>query len=85
MNKTLKLIYFAHVREVIGASQETWQTQANTIAELRSELAGRGDGYAQALTPQQVLRYGVNQYMVDADTAVEDGDEVAFFPPVTGG
>lgn len=85
MEKTIKVIYFARVRETVGVSQEVWQTEAATVGELRQELAERGQGYAQALAPNQVLRYGVNQYMVDENTPVNEQDEVAFFPPVTGG
>lgn len=83
--KNIKLIYFASVREAIGLSEEQWITQAQTVLELRKELIERGSPYAEGLAAQKVLRYGVNQYMVDGNALIKDGDDVAFFPPVTGG
>lgn len=81
----LCIFYFARVREEIGLSAERVQSTATTVGELRSELADRGDNYAQALGPSQVVRCAVNQDMVEDEAPLHDGDEVAFFPPVTGG
>ena len=83
--KQINLRYFAKVRETLGKGQETYQTKAATVAELRVELAAQGGVYAEALKEGQVLRTAVNQYMVAEDTTISAGDEVAFFPPVTGG
>ena len=84
-SKKIDIRYFAKVREVIGLSEEVFETQAATVAELRTELMNRGGGYEAALQAGQVLRTAVNQYMVAEETPINDGDEVAFFPPVTGG
>ena len=84
-SKKIYIRYFAKVRELIGCSEEGYQTQSDTVAALRVELANRGGAYKEALEAGQVLRTAVNQYMVAEDTAIGDGDEVAFFPPVTGG
>lgn len=83
--KNVKLIYFASVRELIGRSQEQWTTHAQTVSDLRQELLAREGGYAEALAEEKVLRYGVNQCIVDGGTIINDGDDIAFFPPVTGG
>ena len=83
--KQINLRYFAKVRETVGKTQESYQTSATTVGELRIELAAQGGAYAEALKEGQVLRMAVNQYMVPEDTAINAGDEVAFFPPVTGG
>ena len=78
--------FFASVREALGASSETLQLPAGvgTVGDLRAHLAGRGDVWQQALG-NPALRMACNQVMCGADTALADGAEVAFFPPVTGG
>jgi molybdopterin synthase sulfur carrier subunit len=77
--------YFASIRELVGLSQETFSTTSETLQELRQELIGRGDPYAQALGTDMVIRMALNQKVSDADAILADGSEVAFFPPVTGG
>lgn len=83
---SLKILYFASLREVLGTSGEQLPLPAGvaTVAALREHLAARGDDWRK-LTESKSLRAAVNQKMVDADAAIADGDEVAFFPPVTGG
>lgn len=83
---SLKILYFASLREALGTSGEDIAVPSGvaTVADLRAHLAGRGDAWL-ALTQSKSLRAAVNQKMVDAQAAVADGDEVAFFPPVTGG
>ncbi len=80
----LQINYFASVREALGKSTETLSTRAATVAELRTQLIARGEPYASALSDGR-LRAAVNHAMVDDAAALNDGDEVAFFPPVTGG
>ena len=79
--------YFASLREALGTGRERVSSAAGTVAELRLELAARGGAYAQALAPERRVRAAVNQDMADADAALAPGQvqEVAFFPPVTGG
>ncbi len=79
------VLYFASVREVVGLASEPWQTQASTVAQLRQELLARGAPWADALDSARHLRCAVNQTMVAPETPIAAGDEVAFFPPVTGG
>lgn len=83
----LELRFFASLREALGVSQESVTTpdSVKTIAELRTYLAQRGNPWSEVLADGKVLRCALNQHMVDASTALQDGAEVAFFPPVTGG
>ncbi|QJD93083.1 molybdopterin converting factor subunit 1 [Duganella dendranthematis] len=78
--------FFASVREAVGASSESMALPAGvaTVGALREHLAARGEQWQQALS-HPALRMACNQVMCDADTAIADGAEVAFFPPVTGG
>lgn len=82
----IKLLYFASLRERLGTGTESFELSAGiaTVAMLRDALAQRG-GVWEALTTMRNLRVAVNQTMVGFDTRLKDGDEVAFFPPVTGG
>lgn len=83
---TVKVLYFASLREAMGASAEAIDLPAGvaTTGALRDHIAARGEPWA-ALARARNLRCAVNQAMVDFNAAVEAGDEVAFFPPVTGG
>jgi molybdopterin synthase sulfur carrier subunit len=83
----LELRFFASLREALGISQEsiTIPATVKTIAELRTHLIERGNPWSEVLAEGRVLRCALNQQMVDANTALQDGAEVAFFPPVTGG
>ncbi len=82
----VKLLYFAGLREALGTSGEELALAAGIadIAALRQQLASRGEPW-DALLRTRNLRVALNQRMVDESAAVADGDEVAFFPPVTGG
>ena len=84
MSVTVK--FFASVREALGTASEVLELPAgvSTVGALRAHLAARGDVWQQALG-SAALRMACNQVMCDADAAVSDGAEVAFFPPVTGG
>jgi molybdopterin synthase sulfur carrier subunit len=81
----IQLRYFASIRETIGQGSESVDTPAATLAALRDELIARGGAHAQALARGKPLRVALNQQMCGEDTALVDGAEVAFFPPVTGG
>lgn len=81
----IQIRYFASIRETIGQSQEVLETRAATAGQLRDELIARGGVYTQALARGKSVRMAVRQTMSPEATALEDGDEVAFFPPVTGG
>lgn len=83
----MKLMYFAWVRQRIGVASETIEPPADavTVDALVAWLRTRGPGYAEAFKDTRAIRYAVNQDYVEADHPVAVGDEVAFFPPVTGG
>ncbi len=83
---TVKILFFAGLREALGTGTEALALPAGvaTVGELRDLLAARGEPWA-ALATTKNLRVAVNQQMVGFDTPVKAGDEVAFFPPVTGG
>ena len=83
----LELRFFASLREALGTSQETIEIleEVKTVSQLRAHLIARGGVWAEALAEGKLLRCALNQTMVDANSALKDGAEVAFFPPVTGG
>lgn len=83
----MKLLYFAWVRQMIGTSEENFACPANvaTVRALAAHLATRGGGYAQVFGDPARLRAAVNQEHAGFDARVTEDDEVAFFPPVTGG
>jgi sulfur-carrier protein len=80
------VLYFASLREALGSAGEEIALIDGiaTVADLRAHIAGRG-GIWQQLAQTRNLRAAVNQAMVGFDAPVKAGDEVAFFPPVTGG
>lgn len=81
----LSVKYFASVREAIGMGGEAVDTSAATLGALRDELIARGGAYASSLARGKAVRLARNQVMSDEAAMLADGDEVAFFPPVTGG
>lgn len=83
MNITVR--YFASIREAMGTGIEALATSATTVAALREELMARSDAAAHALAHGKAVRMALNQDMCHGDAALKAGDEVAFFPPVTGG
>ena len=81
---TVNVRYFAAVREALGIAQEKLSTNAQTLEDLRAELMQRDPLWANTLGRAD-LRAALNQHLVGFDTVLNAGDEVAFFPPVTGG
>ncbi|MEY4495726.1 MAG: hypothetical protein RL744_790 [Pseudomonadota bacterium] len=83
----LELRFFASLREGLGLSGESITTppEVKTIADLRGYLAQRGNPWSEVLASGKVIRCALNQEMVSDSTALVEGAEVAFFPPVTGG
>jgi molybdopterin synthase sulfur carrier subunit len=81
------LLYFAWVRQKIGRREETLALPdgVKTVAELITYLQAQGSGYAEAFADPARLRAAVNQTHAGFETALREDDEVAFFPPVTGG
>lgn len=81
----IRIRYFASVREAIGRADESIDTDAATLGALRDELVARGSPYAESLARGKAVRLALDQLMVNETTALREGGEVAFFPPVTGG
>ncbi|MBV1901527.1 MAG: molybdopterin converting factor subunit 1 [Kordiimonadaceae bacterium] len=82
-----QLLYFSKVREKIGIGDETIKLPDTiaTVADLVAHLRGLGEGYKSALADMAFIRVAINQNHVGIDHAVTNADEIAFFPPVTGG
>ncbi len=82
----LKILYFASLRETLGVGSESIDCPAGvrTVGDLLKCLAERGGEWGK-LTTLTHVRYAVNQEMARLNSPVQAGDEVAFFPPVTGG
>jgi molybdopterin synthase sulfur carrier subunit len=76
--------YFASVRERIGIAREQVAAEVATVGELVAVLSAQGDAYRTLFDTSNLL-CAVNQELVDLSAGLESGDEVAFFPPVTGG
>ena len=83
----ITVLYFARLREALGKSSERIELPANVrdLEGLRAFLVARGGAWEQELAPSKPVRAAVNQAMAVGDVPLADGDEVAFFPPVTGG
>ena len=83
----MRILYFAWLREKVGTAEEAVAPPAEvaTVNDLLGWLAERGGGFAEALADRSLVRVAVNQTYVDGDHPVAANDEVALFPPVTGG
>jgi molybdopterin synthase sulfur carrier subunit len=82
----IRVRYFASLREAVGTdAEELPPAQAGSVAEIRALLRARGGLWAETLAEDRRVLAAVNQQMARPDTPVADGDELAFFPPVTGG
>lgn len=81
------LLYFASLRERLGRSREEVALPPGipTVESLVEHLRARDERWTEALAPGKAWRVAVNQRMADPATTLKPGDEVAFFPPVTGG
>ncbi len=83
----MKLLYFAWLRQRIGMAEEdvTLPSDISTVGDMLEWLRRRSDKHAEALADLSVVRVAVNQDYARSGDPVGDGDEVALFPPVTGG
>jgi sulfur-carrier protein len=83
----IKVLLFANLRERVGQPVEVVEIPdaASTVAGLRIHLMKRGGAWQEILSDMKVVRVAVNQDMAAANAPLNPGDEVAFFPPVTGG
>jgi molybdopterin synthase sulfur carrier subunit len=83
----VQIVYLARLRETLGTSAEKVELpgEVGTVAALLAWLRTRGGAWAAELAPGRAVRVAVNYDMARADTPLKAGDEVALFPPVTGG
>ena len=81
------LLYFASLRETLGSAKEQLELPQNVtdVAGLKSLLAERDGLWATSFTADTSLLVSVNQQMANDQSEINDSDEIAFFPPVTGG
>ena len=80
----LRVLFFAQTRELIGLDAIEVNENFATAEELRQHLAAKGDKWVLALQSDKLL-VAINQTLMPLESAVKNGDEIAFFPPVTGG
>jgi molybdopterin synthase sulfur carrier subunit len=83
----VKILYFAWLRQKIGLSEEDLRPPAavTNVSQLVEFLKSRGAGYAAAFADLKTVRVAVNQQHCAFDAPIGSNDEIAFFPPVTGG
>jgi sulfur-carrier protein len=87
MRVKVTILFFAALREQVGRPREELELPAGvtTVGALRDHLRARGGEWATVFAPNRPVRAAVNQDMVQPAAPIKAGDEVAFFPPVTGG
>ncbi|WP_319781570.1 molybdopterin synthase sulfur carrier subunit [Oceanisphaera sp. IT1-181] len=81
---SIRVLFFAKIREQLGQDHITVADEFATVEALRLHLTAQGEPWTSALAVNKLL-VGVNHTIVPLTSAIKDGDEVAFFPPVTGG
>ena len=83
----IKVLYFASVRERLNCAEESLEASDNTrtISQMKNLLGSRDDQWNKIFSDNNQLLSSVNQVIAKDNQAVNDGDEVAFFPQVTGG
>ena len=83
----INILYFARIKEAVNYSSENIDLPIDikTVTALKNYLALRGENWANLFNGKQVVRAAINHALVDDLAAISAGDEVAFFPPVTGG
>jgi len=81
----VKLLYFASLREGLGVASEEVKLPATSVKGLMATLAARGGVWQEQFDGCKLIRAAVNQVLVAEDAPIKADDEVAFFPPVTGG
>ena len=82
---TVRIRYFASIREALGAGEQVALPAGATVSRLRDALIERSPAHAAALARGKALRCALDQTLCDESAVVGEGAEVAFFPPVTGG
>jgi sulfur-carrier protein len=83
----IKVLYFARIKEAVNYSSENLDLpqEVFNITLLKNWLSSRGDVWSNLFNGKQLVRAAINHELVDDMSSFEEGDEIAFFPPVTGG
>ncbi len=83
----IRVLYFARLREAVGTGEESLALPAGvrSVAALTAHLRTRGPQWDEALGGRRPVLVAVNQTVAAPVGALADGDEIAYFPPVTGG
>lgn len=81
----LTLRFFASVREALGSGETIEAGEGATVGTVRAALIARGEPHASQLAQGRAVRCALNRVVCDETALLADGDELAFFPPVTGG
>jgi len=81
----VEIRYFASIREALGPGEALEVAEGATVASVRDALIARGGAHASVLARGKALRTALNKVLCDDATLLQDGAELAFFPPVTGG
>lgn len=81
----VRVRYFASIREALGEGETLESVPGDTLGRLRDRLIASSPRHAEVLSRSRALRAALNLTMCDESARVDDGAEVAFFPPVTGG
>lgn len=85
MSGTVRLRYFASLREALGDGETLALTEGQSVGAVRDQLIARGGPHAQVLARGRAVRAALDQTLCDESALLHDGAELAFFPPVTGG
>ena len=83
----IKVLFFANFRELLDCSNLSVElADDSSVADLCKKLAAKGEHWLSVFeSPANTVKIALNQEMAELDSRIDDGDEVAFFPPVTGG
>jgi molybdopterin synthase sulfur carrier subunit len=85
--RQVSVLFFAWLRERVGKAEEqvALPESVRTVGDLIALFSARGGGYQAAFSDRKTVRCAVNQDFAGPETPLRSGDEIAFFPPVTGG